>query len=357
MTRSMGYTQSEGLTALRQWVVELQRRVHNPPAMGDPTHPANKDIIITSGSADALCKVLESVLSPGDNVLIENPTFPGPFKVLRPLDCNMIPVNADADGMNPENLRRALSRWSPEDAKNPTSDIPKLLYCVPTCGNPTGSCLTLTRKQEIYKLAQEYDLMILEDDPYYYLQFTEPLVPSFLSLDVDGRVMRLDSFSKVIAPGLRLGFLTGPCPMVQKILYKVMQSTSHPSGISQIFVTSVLKQWGHDGFIARSSELRRLYEDKCQQCLVYLDKHLTGLAEWTKPTGGMFIWIKILGIKDSSDVVAKVYQKGVVFITGSVFHIDSSAPSPFIRLSYILATCKEINKALSILAECLKEEV
>ncbi|XP_033739205.1 kynurenine/alpha-aminoadipate aminotransferase, mitochondrial-like [Pecten maximus] len=264
---------------------------------------------------------------------------------------------SDAGGMNPDILRHILSRWRPEDAKDPSSDIPKLLYCVPTGGNPTGSGLTLERKQEIYRLAQEYDLMILEDDPYYYIQFTEPLVPSFLSLDVDGRVIRLDSVSKLISPGARIGFLTGPQPMVQKILYKVMSSTSHPSGISQMLILSVLKKWGHEGFLTRMEDLRNLYREKSQQCIVHLNKHLRGLAEWAEPTGGMFIWIKILGITNTSDLVTKAYLKDALFVAGKVFQIDSSAPSQYIRASYAFATHEEMDKAFSRLAECLKEEL
>ncbi|XP_021378077.1 kynurenine/alpha-aminoadipate aminotransferase, mitochondrial-like isoform X2 [Mizuhopecten yessoensis] len=351
------YSNTEGFLALRQWFKELQRRVHNPPAMEDSTHPGQTDVIIMNGSQDALCQSLDAMVSPGDNVLIESPSYPVPVSILQPLGCNMLPVESDADGMDPDKLRHILSRWSPADAKNPNSDIPKILYCVPTGGNPTGSSLTLKRKQEIYRLAQEYDIMILEDDPYYYIQFAETLVPSFLSLDVDGRVMRFDSLSKLLSPGARLGFLTGPRPLVQKVIFKIMSSTMHANGIAQMFVLSALNKWGHDGFLARAKEISDLYLEKSQQCIKYMKKHLTGLAEWTEPTGGMFIWIKILGITNTTDLVFKAYLKDVLFVGGNVFHVDRSAPSEYIRVSFSLATCENMDKAFSRLAECLKEEL
>ncbi|XP_033738689.1 kynurenine/alpha-aminoadipate aminotransferase, mitochondrial-like [Pecten maximus] len=355
MALCMQYSHTEGFPDLRQWFKELQRRVHNPPALGDSNHPGQTDVILMNGSQDALCKSLEAMTSPGDNILIENPAYPSPGIILKPRGCNMIPVDSDAGGMDPDNLRHVLSRWSPEDAKDPSSDIPKLLYCVPTGGNPTGSGLTLERKQEIYRLAQEYDLMILEDDPYYYIQFTEPLVPSFLSLDVDGRVMRFDSMSKLISPGARLGLLTGPQPMIQKIVKIIMCSSIHVSGISQMFVLSLLKKWGHDEFLARAKETSNLYLKRSQLCVKYLKKHLTGLAEWTRPTGGMFIWIKIPAVTNTNELILRTYLKDALFVAGSAFLNDSSAPSQYIRASFSLATSEQMDQALSALAESLKE--
>ncbi|XP_033736617.1 kynurenine/alpha-aminoadipate aminotransferase, mitochondrial-like [Pecten maximus] len=352
MNKSLQYSATSGLPMLHQWVSDLQTSVHSPPDTGHPM-----TCVITNGSQDGLCKAFEAFVSPGDNVLLEHPVYPGSLAAAQPLGCNLIPVQSDGDGIVPDDLRKTLSHWSPADVKDPESDIPKVLYCIPNGGNPTGSGLTLKRKQEIYSIAQQYNLIILEDDPYFYIQFTRPFVPSFLSLDVDGRVLRFDSLSKLLSSGMRIGFVTGPKPVVDRLTYHLMCSSMQASGLSQMTLAMILKEWGLDGFLDHTDKTAKFYENRCQLCLKAAKKHLTGLAEWSEPCGGMFLWLKLLNITDAHELITKkAYLRDVLFVPGNVFTFDSSAPCQYVRASYSTATEEEMNMAFARLAELLKEE-
>eukprot|EP00058_Branchiostoma_floridae_P012752 XP_002598240.1 hypothetical protein BRAFLDRAFT_69573 [Branchiostoma floridae] len=156
---------------LVQWLKQLQVQLHSPPTCSLGPDQGQMDLCVTTGSQEALSKTFEMLVTPGDNVLMDQPTYPGTLAAVRPLGCNLIPVETDQLGMRPDVLRDVLSRWTPQDCKNPQSDVPKVLYTIPNGGNPTGATMSLDRRQEIYEIARNYDLMILEDDPYYFLQF------------------------------------------------------------------------------------------------------------------------------------------------------------------------------------------
>ena len=174
--------------------------------------PKNDEIVITNGSQDGLCKALEMLMEPGDPVIIEDFVYSGTLAIMNPYSPVYHVVQSDSDGMIPSSLKDVLNA-------NQNDKKPKFLYINPTGANPTGTMLPEKRREEIYQLASDHDLLILEDDPYYYLQFHPDGRPkSFLSLDSEGRVLRFDSFSKVLSSGLRLGFVTGPKPLVDRIM-------------------------------------------------------------------------------------------------------------------------------------------
>lgn len=356
MKSALQYLPTKGFPPLVNFLHDLQYKVHNPPTYEAVDHPGQMDVLVTTGSQDGLCKAFEAMVTENDKVLVEHPAYSGTLAIVKPLTSNLIPVESDINGLNPSSLRQALSRWSPDEARQPGSDAPKLLYLVPNGGNPTGAGLTLERKKEIYKIAQEYDLIILEDDPYFYLQFTKPFVPSFLSMDKDGRVVRFDSFSKIISSGMRLGFVTGPRPLLERLELHQQCSVMHANGISQIILHKILENWGLEGFFKQTENTVEFYKNKRDQCLKAMEKHLSGLAEWSVPSGGMFVWIK-LNVEDSYKLVTvKAREKEVLFVPGSVFMLDSTKPCPYIRASYSNCTEEDMNTAFQRLAEILREE-
>lgn len=186
------YSPTPGMPALVEWLRKLQEHVHKPLV--------DVDICIGGGSQDVLSKAFDMLLRPGDHVLVESPAYVGILGHLKPYKLNYHIVPIDSQGLDPEAMHQVLSNWPDERTR------PRVLYTVPVAGNPTGITTTLTRKREIYKLAQEYNVLILEDDPYFYLQFGDQ-VPSYLSLDTDGRVLRFDSLSKILSAGIRLDCL------------------------------------------------------------------------------------------------------------------------------------------------------
>ncbi|XP_053442298.1 kynurenine/alpha-aminoadipate aminotransferase, mitochondrial-like [Nycticebus coucang] len=358
MKKALQYSQSAGIPELLSWLKQLQVRLHNPPTVHSPPSQGQMDICVTTGSQDGLCKVFEMILNPGDNILLNEPVYAGTLEALRPLGCNMINVASDEHGMIPDSLREVLSKWKPEDSKNPKKNTPKFLYTVPNGNNPTGNSLTSDRKKEIYELARKYDFLIVEDDPYYFLQFNKTWAPTFLSMDVDGRVIRADSFSKVLSSGLRVGFLTGPKPLIERVVLHTEVSSLHPSTFNQLMVSQLLHQWGEEGFLAHVRRVADFYRSQRDAVLAAADKWLKGLAEWHVPTAGMFLWIKIKGISDVKETMEEeAMKREILLLPGNGFYIHSSAPSPYLRVSFSLASPEQMDVAFKILAQLIKESL
>lgn len=356
MKTALQYSPTPGVPGFIKWIKTLQKEIHNPPLLDKTDHPGQTDVLITNGSQDGLCKAFEAMLSTDDNVLLESPTYSGTLAIVKPIMPNFIPIQSDKDGLDPSSLESALSKWKPNN-QNITSNVPKLLYCVPNGGNPTGGGLTLDRKKRIYEIAREYDLIILEDDPYFYIQFNKPRVPSFLSMDTDGRVVRFDSFSKLLSSGMRIGFVTGPKPILDRIALHMQASVMHASSLSQVVMLQTLEKWGHDGFLDHTEKITDFYKQRREQCLKAIEKHLTGIAEWNVPTGGMFIWIKLLNVKDTFKLISvKAREKEVLFVPGNAFMLDDQAPCQYIRASYSLSTPEQMDLAFERLAALIKEE-
>lgn len=232
MKRALQYSASAGIPELLSWLKDLQKSLHSPPTANYSPEQGQMEICVTTGSQEGLSKVFEMLINPGDNILLDAPTYPGTLAALKPLGCNIINVPSDQHGIIPKALEEILSRWSPEDVRK-YNNTPKFLYTIPNGGNPTGASLTIDRKKEIYQLARQYNFLVIEDDPYYFLQFDKPWAPTFLSMDVDGRVIRTDSFSKILSSGLRIGFLTGPKPLIDRVILHIQVSTLHTSTFTQ----------------------------------------------------------------------------------------------------------------------------
>ncbi|XP_075840673.1 kynurenine/alpha-aminoadipate aminotransferase, mitochondrial [Microtus pennsylvanicus] len=356
--RALQYSPSYGIPELLSWLKELQIKLHNPPTVHYPSNQGQMDLCITSGCQDGLCKAFEMLINPGDTILVNEPLFPGTLYAMKPLGGNIINVPSDEHGIIPEGLRKILSRWKPEDAKDPMKKTPKFLYTVPNGNNPTGYSLTSARKKEIYELARQYDFLIIEDDPYYFLQFNKPWVPTFLSMDVDGRVIRADSFSKIISSGLRVGFMTGPKTLIERIVLHTQVSSLHPCTLSQLMISQLLYQWGEEGFLAHIDRTIDFYRDQRSAILAAADRWLSGLAEWHAPNAGMFLWIKVKGISDTKELIEKkAIKKEVLFVPGNGFFIDSSAPTSFFRASFSVVTPEQMDIAFQRLAQLIKESL
>ena len=246
----------------RKQLKELQNLLHKPPPIKPDDPDGGRDICVTMGAQDGICKMWEMLISPGDNIIVDSPTYASTLAVLQPMMCNLLPVEGDDQGTKPESLRQVLSRWKPADARNAESGLPRVIYSVPNGMNPTGASLTLERRRQIYRIAREYDMLILEDDPYYFLQYNDPRVPSFLSMDEDGRVIRFDSFSKVISTGIRVGFVTGPEQLVYRLMLHTQCSISVIPPITQLLVSRLLDQWGLEGFVEYTRRIRDFYKEK-----------------------------------------------------------------------------------------------
>lgn len=235
--------------------------------------------------------------------------------------------------------------------------MPKVIYLNPTGSNPTGVTMPLERRKEVYDICCKYDLLILEDDAYYFLHFLDEHPVSFLSLDTEGRVIRFDSMSKVLSSGLRLAWLTAPRQLVQNIELHIQSSILHPSTLSQVILDNLITAWGFNGLISHFDYVRRYYQARRDFTVASMERHLKNLCEWSIPTGGMFVWIKVHGVADVYDMLlSRGLKKNITFVPGHAFMADPTKACNYIRASFSKTPLKQIDKAMKLLGELIKEE-
>ncbi|CAF1131483.1 unnamed protein product [Rotaria sp. Silwood1] len=345
MSKALQYLPTPGQADLLEWLKKLQNSYHSPNDF------KRYDLCITNGSMEGLSKVFELVLNPGDPILVDSPCYSGSLDFLRGFGADIISIDTDSNGMNAENLNNTLSNWS--TAKN----LPKALYTIPNGSNPTGASMNLERKKAIYEIAKKYNLLIIEDDPYYFLQFTKP-APSFLSMDIDGRVIRLDSMSKVLSAGMRLGFVTAPIPLWQKLVYHQQVTSMHASSLSQMLALKLFEKWNLSGFNEHTQRISKFYQNQKTLMVNAINKHLKGMVTFNEPTAGMFIWLKINGIEDTRKLIyEKALRQEVLLLPGSAFFFDQSKSYPFVRVSYSLCTPEQIETGMARFGKVLQEEL
>ncbi|CAO3619078.1 unnamed protein product [Cunninghamella echinulata] len=341
--KCLNYDLTSGFSPLNNWLKGLQQTEHKPKV--------DIGLSIGVGSQDLITKALQMFINPGTPILVENPTYTGVLTFLKSQPCELIGISTDGSGLIPEELERILTEW-PTDQK----PRPQVIYTVPTGGNPTGASVTLERKKQIYSICQKFDILILEDDPYYYLQFREERTPSYLSLDTDSRVLRFDSLSKILSSGLRIGFVTGPQFLIDQINLHSMATNLQASGVSQLMAYELLNKWGYNGFFEHIKEISSFYEEKAKVFEKYLDIHLKGIAEWSKIDAGMFYWIKLLGIDNSKQVIMKkAIATNVLAIPGDAF-LPNDEVTPYVRLSFSNVSSENMDEGLRRLALVIKNE-
>lgn len=263
---------------------------------------------MTVGNTSSLEIALRMLTTRGDHILTEDYTFCSAVETAHPLGLKCVGIAMDSEGIVPNILESTLDNWNPSVHDNAAK--PWLLYTIPTGQNPTGATQSEQRRRDIYRVAQKHDLYIIEDEPYYYLQmqpytgsaptapppsshedFLSQLLPSYVSMDTDGRVLRLETFSKVIAPGARLGWIVASEQIVERFVRHSEVTVQNPSGISQLVLFKLLEEaWGHAGYFEWLINLRMEYtarrDNICVACEQWLPQEVT---EWSAPMAGMFV--------------------------------------------------------------------
>jgi len=350
---ALQYLPTNGHPILLKQLKNLQQETHNPDAkVWD-----NTDMVITSGSQDGLCKTFEMLMNHGSSVLVEDFVYSGTLSIMTPYQPRYHVIQSDDKGMIPESLRKILSQWTPGVE---SEDCPKFLYINPTGANPTGTVLPLDRRKEIYQLCCEYNLILLEDDPYFYLQFEEKHLrpPSFFSLDTEGRVIRFDSFSKILSSGIRIGFVTGPKPLIERLVLHMQVSVLHASSLSQVITSKLIEQWGHEGFFNHIDQVEQFYKKRRDRMCEAADKHLKGVCEYSVPLGGMFLWIKVPELTSTWDMIMeRGMKKNIMLMPGKAFQPDVSKPCQYLRAAFSIAPEDKFEPAMERLAKLIREEI
>ncbi|KAK6637666.1 hypothetical protein RUM44_008088 [Polyplax serrata] len=343
---SLQYIPTQGYPPLLEKLREIVWQHHRPPSWD------LCEILVTPGAQDGICKAVEMSLREGEAVIVQNPTYSGTACLLEPFRPDLIFVDQDENGVIPEQLEDALEKRVKSKMK-----LPKMMYVNPTGANPTGVVLSTQRKREVYRLACKYNFIILEDDPYFYLYFDDKRPVSFLSIDTEGRVLRFDSFSKIMSPGFRVGFCTGPKHLIGRIELHVQAASLHAASLPQVIIDKVIDTWGYDKLFAHIDSIRNYYKSKRDLMIEASNKYLTGIAEWNTPTAGMFLWIKVKGIPDTKNLVCnECIKEGVMFVMGHAYYMEKDKACQYVRACFSLATPEQIDIGMQRLATAIRRE-
>jgi 2-aminoadipate transaminase len=325
---ALQYAASEGLLALREWVAK------SLPWQVDPDQ-----VLITTGSQQALDLIGKVLIDQGSRVLVETPTYLGALQAFAPMEPEMMNVNSDDVGIDIDDLSaKALGA--------------RFLYVLPNFQNPTGKTLPELRRIALLKETMRVGLPMVEDNPYGDLWFDTPPPLPLAARNPDG-CLYVGSFSKTLAPGLRLGFLVAPKALYPKLLQAKQAADLHTASFNQRMVAEVLK----DGFIDRHvPTIRALYKAQRDVMLAALEKHLGGSGvRWNRPEGGMFLWVTLPAQMDAAQLLIRALKRNVAFVPGAAFYSDNAKHNT-LRLSFVTATTEQINEGVQRLAESIREE-
>ncbi|MGN0752857.1 MAG: PLP-dependent aminotransferase family protein [Aristaeellaceae bacterium] len=296
-------------------------------------------ILPTTGSTQAMDLLCKALINPGDVILVENPTFLGNMQCMRLYEANLVPVESDEGGIIIDKLEEAIVKHHP-----------KLLYTIPTFQNPTGKTLAADRRQPIAELAAKYGVVVAEDDPYRDLRYAGTALPSIKSYDKDGWVVFLGSFSKIISPGLRVGYMAGDARIIRKCTVGKQSADVHTSNLTQAIVDQFLRRNllpDHIKSICAS------YKEQLDTMLEELSTFPEGTT-YTHPEGGLFIWVELPEHLNALDMLSTCVERGVAYVPGTHFFAEGGHGNT-LRMNFSNSTVEQIHKGMAIIREVIAE--
>jgi 2-aminoadipate transaminase len=328
---ALQYAASEGYAPLRE---------HVAASLPWPVDPAQ--VLITTGSQQGLDLVAKVLVDEGSRILVETPTYLGALQAFTPMEPTVVGVASDEQGVDVSDLQAKMGEGA---------QAARFLYVLPNFQNPTGRSMSEARRAALVERAAALNLPLVEDNPYGDLWFDAPPPAPLTARNPDGSIY-LGSFSKVLAPGLRLGYIVAPPSVFPKLLQAKQAADLHSPGFNQRMVAEVIK----DGFLDRHvPTIRALYKRQCAAMLVALEKEMAGLGvEWNSPDGGMFLWVRLPAGMKAIDLLPKAVDKGVAFVPGAAFYADHADPHT-LRLSFVTASVEQIGIGIAALARAIRE--
>ena len=299
-------------------------------------------VLITSGAQQVMELATKSLCNEGDVIICEAPTFIGSLNAFRSLNTKLVGIPLEKDGMDIAKLEDAL--------KN--NENVRFIYCIPNFQNPSGVVTSLEKRKAIYELAKKYGTMILEDNPYGETRFEGEEIPTIKSMDTEGIVIYAGSFSKVISPGLRVGYGIAPAPVIAKMTVCKQVSDVHTNIYGQLLVHEFMTS---DGYDAHLDSIKEIYRKKSNLMTTLLDLELAPRVEYIKPQGGLFIWCTLPEQIDMPAFAKEAVLRSVAVVPGNAFLVDENQPCASIRLNYSTPTDEQIEKGVKILGELLSE--
>ncbi len=332
---ALQYSVTEGYAPLRTFMKDYLKRKENIGRDFD-------DLLVTAGAQQVMDLATKSLCNEGDAVICEAPSFIGSLNTFRSYNARLCGVPVEADGMNLEALEQALK----------TEKNVRFIYTIPNFQNPSGVTMSAGKRRAVYALAKRYGVLILEDNPYGDLRFSGENLPTIKSLDEDGIVIYAGSFSKVIAPGLRVGYAVAPAGLLQKMIVCKQGEDVHTSILPQIIVHDFIKDYDFDAHLAR---LRDIYRKKAELAMALIDRHLVPEVTYSKIRGGLFLWCRLPdGINMPAFCKEAVLRK-VAVVPGNAFLTDESEPCQCFRVNFSTPTDEQLEKGFPVLGQLVRE--
>ncbi len=331
---ALQYSPTEGEPFMREEAAAFMTR------LGDEISP--EEMIVVSSSQQALDLLSKVFIDPGDAIIIERPSYVGALQAFRAHGADFHGVDMDHDGIIPSELEKKIKEL--KDAGKRA----KFLYVIPDFQNPSGINLSLERRKEVIEIASKHEILIIEDSPYRELRYEGELIPSMRSLDKEKRVVQMKTFSKIFVPGFRVGWLSAPPEVLDKLVM-CKQSTDL---CTSAFVSMISAYLLKDGHIEKQIEIsKEVYVKKCRTMLGALEEYMPKLdgLSWSKPEGGMFLWVSLPEYMDTMEMIHDAVEAKVAYVIGSAFYTDGSGKNTM-RLNYSYPSEEQIVEGIKRLA-------
>jgi 2-aminoadipate transaminase len=337
--RALQYGPTEGMALVKRCVGEVM--------LAEGIEIDSDELLVTSGGQQVIDLVCKTLLDPGDVVVCEAPTYPGAVPAFCAYQAEVVQVTMDREGMRTDELRETLEHLER------TGRRPKFIYTVPTFHNPAGVTLSLERRREIVRIAAERELLVLEDNPYGLLRYEGNPLPTLRSLDGGAFVIYASTFSKILSPGVRLGWAAAPGPVLEKMNVGKQAADLCSSSITQYFVSAYFESRPWEDYVRSLIEIYRRRRDVMLDALA---EHFPREAEWTHPEGGLFIWATLPDYIDTTDLLARALDEQVAFVPGRAAFLDGRGGSSM-RLNFSGVDEPLIREGIRRLGEIVREQV
>jgi 2-aminoadipate transaminase len=338
--RALQYAPTEGLEVVKHCILDVMGAEGMDGVDVD-------EILVTTGGQQVIDLVCKTLIDPGDVILAEAPTYPGAVPTFCAYQADVVQVEMDRDGMRVDQMEATLDRLEAEGRR------PKFIYTVPTFQNPAGVTMSLPRRERLVRIAQERELLVLEDNPYGLLRYEGEPVPTLRALDGGEFVIYLGTFSKILSPGIRLGWAVAPRPVLAKMNIGKQAADLCSSSMTQHFVAAYFES-GHWQEYVRS--LTEIYRRRRDTMLDALAEHLPPEAEWTHPSGGLFVWATLPEYIDTTDLLARALQENVAFVPGRAAFLDGRGGSSM-RLNFSGVAEDDIREGVRRVGKVVREQV
>ena len=344
--RALQYGPSEGLQGVREAIASVMA--------AEDMSVEPDEIIVTTGGQQAIDLVCKTLLDPGDIVIAEAPTYPGAVPTFCSYEAEVIQIEMDADGMRIDLLEETLARLDAQQRR------PKFVYTIPTFQNPAGVTMSAERRRRLVQIAHERELIVLEDNPYGMLRYEGDRLPTLRSLEVPPGsldpgdfIIYTGTMSKILSPGVRVGWLVAPRPVMAKLILGKQSADLCSSSLAQHFVAAYFAQADWRSYV---DSLRGLYRRRRDVILDALAEHLPRAAHWTHPHGGLFVWVTLPDFIDTTNLLARALAENVAFVPGQAAFVDGRGRSSM-RLNFSSSTDEDLREGVRRIGAIVSEQV